>query len=64
MTLLELNFQRRKARRTANDLLDKAALESRDLTISERIQFDSLTARIQELDEQFVKRSNLRKVAF
>ena len=38
MNLLELIFQRRKARLEANGLLDKAALESRALSISEQVQ--------------------------
>lgn len=61
MTLLELNFQRRKARREANTLLDKAAIESRSLSITEQVQFDSLLARIQDFDTQFVQRESLRK---
>ena len=63
MTLLELNFQRRKARKEANGLLDKAALESRSLTIPEQVQFDSLLARIQEFDHAITQRESLRKVA-
>ena len=61
-TLLEVSYQRRKARTEANALLDKAALESRALTISEQVQFDSLLARIQDLDVQMAQRSNLRKL--
>lgn len=61
MTLLELNFQRRKVRKDANTLLDKAASESRSLTITEQIQFDALLARIQEFDVQISQRESLRK---
>ena len=63
MNLLEINFQRRKLRKDANALLDKAVLESRKLTVTEQCQFDSMLARIQELDVQFEQRSNLRKAA-
>jgi hypothetical protein len=62
MTLLELSFQRRKVRTEANHLLDKAAIESRALSIPEQVRFDALLAQIQELDEQFALRSNLRKM--
>lgn len=62
MTLLELTYQRRKAKKEAADLLDKAVLESGSLTIPEQVRFDSLTARIQELDVQIEQRSNLRKL--
>jgi hypothetical protein len=61
MTLLELNFQRRKARKEAQGLLDKTMAESRSLTIPEQVHFDSLTARIQELDAAIVRRESLRK---
>ena len=63
MTLLELTFQRRKARKEANALLDKAAIESRALSVSEQVQFDSLLARIQSLDGQIAERESLRKLA-
>lgn len=62
MTLLELTYQRRKARTEANVLLDKAALESRALSVSEQVLFDGLLARIQNLDVQIEQRSNLRKL--
>lgn len=62
LTLLELNFQRRKARAEASALLDKAVAESRSLTIAEQVQFDALTARILTLDEQYAQREFLRKV--
>jgi hypothetical protein len=61
MTLLEISYQRSKAKREANNLLDRAVVEARSLTISEQIKFDALTARIQELDAQFVQRESLRK---
>lgn len=63
MTLLELNFQRRKAKTEAAGLLDKAMAESRSLTIAEQIHFDSLTARIHEFDTAIVERESLRKLA-
>lgn len=63
MNLLELNFQRRKAKKEAATLLDKAVLESRSLTIAEQVRFDTLTARIHELDAAFIQRESLRKVA-
>lgn len=63
-TLLELTFQRRKAKAQAAELLDKAVLESRSLTVAEQVRFDSLTARINTLDEQIAQRESLRKVAF
>ena len=62
MTLLELSFQRRKARKEANTLLDTAAIESRSLTITEQVQFDAMLARISELDAAIVQRESLRKV--
>jgi hypothetical protein len=61
-TLLELGFQRRKARKEASELLDKAVMESRSLTISEQIRFDALTAHIHTLDEQIAQRESLRKL--
>ena len=61
MTLLELTFQRRKARQAANDLLDKAATEGRALTIAEQVSFDALLSRIQELDGAIAQRESLRK---
>jgi hypothetical protein len=62
VNLLELNFQRKKAKAEASGLLDKAVAESRTLTIAEQVQFDVLTARIHVLDEQFAQRESLRKV--
>ena len=50
MTLLELSYQRRKAKAEATGLLDRAVNESRSLSISEQVRFDTLTARIHELD--------------
>lgn len=63
MTLLELTYQRRKAKKEAAELLDKAVLENRSLTIPEQVRFDSLTARIRSLDEQIAQRESLRKLA-
>lgn len=62
MNLLELSYQRKKAKAEACGLLDKAVAESRTLTIAEQVQFDALTARIHVLDEQFSQRESLRKV--
>lgn len=61
MTLLELAFQRKKAKSEANGLLDKAMAESRTLNVSEQVRFDGLMARIQEFDVQIAKRESLRK---
>lgn len=62
MTLQEISFQRSKAKREAAQLLDTAVAESRPLSIADQVRFDSLTARIQELDAQFVQRESLRKM--
>ena len=62
MTLLELNFQRRKARTAANALLDAAVTETRSLTIAEQVQFDSLLTRIHEIDAAVAQRAALRTV--
>jgi hypothetical protein len=61
VTLLEIAFQRAKAKREAARLLDTAVAESRPLTIAEQVRFDSLTAQMEELDAQFVRRESLRK---
>lgn len=63
MTLLELAFQRKKAKTEASGLLDKAMAESRTLSIAEQVCFDSLTARIHELDAVIAQRESLRKLA-
>jgi hypothetical protein len=63
MTLLEINFQRRKAKTEAAGLLDLAVAESRALTLPEQVRFDSLTARLQELDNATAEREALRKLA-
>lgn len=63
MTLLELSYQRRKAKAEATGLLDRAVDESRSLSISEQVRFEALTARIYELDTAFVERESLRKLA-
>jgi hypothetical protein len=62
MTLLELNFQRRKAKADANALLDVAVAESRSLTIAEQVRFDSLLTRIHEIDAAIAQRASLRTV--
>lgn len=62
MTLLELNYQRRKAKTDAAGLLDRAVTEARSLTIAEQVRFDTLTARIHELDAQIAQRESLRKL--
>ena len=63
MTLLELNFLRRKARTEAAGLLDAAMAGGRALTIAEQVRFDGLTARINELDAAYSERESLRKLA-
>jgi ethanolamine utilization protein EutP (predicted NTPase) len=62
VTLLELTYQRRKAKKEAAELLDKAVIETRSLTIPEQVRFDSLTARIQDLDAAIAQRESLRKL--
>lgn len=62
MTLLELAYQRRKAKSEAAGLLDRAVTESRSLTIAEQVHFDTLTARIHELDGATAERESLRKM--
>ena len=61
-TLLELTFQRRKAKKQAAELLDKAVTESRSLSIPEQVRFDVLTAQVHTLDEQIAQRESLRKM--
>ncbi len=63
LTLLELNFQRRKAKAEAAGLLDKAVAESRALSVAEQVHFDTITVRIHELDTAIVERESLRKLA-
>lgn len=63
MTLQEICFQRSKAKREAARLLDTAVAESRSLSIAEQVRFDSLTAKIEELDVLFIQRESLRKAA-
>jgi hypothetical protein len=63
VTLLELNYQRRKATTEASGLLDAAMAESRTLSIAEQVHFDALTARIQVLDTAIAERESLRKLA-
>jgi hypothetical protein len=62
VNLLELSFQRKKAKAEACGLLDKAIRERPDLTVTEQVEFDALTARIHVLDQQFAQRESLRKV--
>ena len=62
MNLLELTYQRRTARRAARELLDVAVKEGRTLTIPETVQFDSLSARVAELDDEILRRESLRKL--
>jgi len=61
VTLLELTFQRKKAKTEASGLLDKAMSESRTLTVAEQVQFDVLAARVHELDAAIAQRESLRK---
>ncbi len=63
MTLMELHYQRRKAKAQATGLLDTAVMDSGALTIPEQVRFDSLTARIHELDGAIAERESLRKLA-
>jgi hypothetical protein len=63
MTLLELSYQRRKAKAEATGLLDQAVTGARSLSIPEQVRFDTLTARIHELDNAFAERESLRKLA-
>lgn len=62
MNLLELTFQRKKAKAEAQSLLDRAAAEARALTIAEQVCFDGLVARIQQFDEAIAQRESLRKM--
>jgi hypothetical protein len=62
MTLLELAYQRRKAKTQAAGLLKKAMDESRSLSIPEQVCFDSLAARIATLDRSIAERESLRKM--
>lgn len=61
MNLLELSFQRTKAKREAFGLLDKAMAESRALTVAEQVHFDALLVRVNELDDAISQRESLRK---
>ena len=63
MTLLEISFLRRKAKAEATGLLDRAVTEGCSLSIPEQVRFDTLTARIHELDTAFAERESLRKLA-
>jgi hypothetical protein len=62
VTLLELSYLRKSAKAGACALLDTALRERRNLTVSDQVEFDTLTARIHILDEQFAQRESLRKV--
>lgn len=61
MTLLELTFQRKKAKAEASGLLDSAMAETRALSVAEQVRFDALTARIHEMDAAIAQRESLRK---
>jgi hypothetical protein len=63
VTLLELTYQRGKAQREARELLDRATLEARNLTITEQVRFDTLLARVPELDAALEARAALRRMA-
>lgn len=63
MNLIELSYQRRKAKNEATGLLDRAVTEARSLTIAEQVHFDALTARVHELDAAIGERESLRKLA-
>jgi hypothetical protein len=63
MTLLELAYQRRKAKAEAARLLDTAVAESRTLTLTEQVQFDVLAARVGTFDAAYAEREALRKLA-
>lgn len=62
MTLLELAYQRGTLRKEAVELLDKAVIESRSLTIAEQVRFDSLATRMNEMDAAINQRESLRKL--
>ncbi len=62
MTLLELHYQRGRTKNAAATLLDAAVTESRNLTVSEQVRFDTLTSRIHELDTAITERESLRKL--
>jgi hypothetical protein len=62
MNLMELFFQRRKAKAQAAKLLDSAFAESRSLTVAEQVQFDGLAVHIEELDQAIQARQSLRKL--
>lgn len=62
MNLMELNYQKRKLRKEANQLLDLAVMEGRNLSVTEQIRFDSLTSRIAELNSAIIQRENIRKM--
>lgn len=62
MNLLELVFQRRKAHGEARRLLDTAVTEGRELSLQERIRFDSLMAQCKEFDAAIEARAALRTV--
>jgi hypothetical protein len=63
MTLLELNYQRRKAKAEAAGLLDRAVTESRTLSLAEQARFDTLASDMQSLDTAISEREALRKLA-
>jgi len=61
LTLLELNFQCRKAHKEANELLDQAVIDGRTMTVAEQCRFDALLARMTELKAAIAQRDSLRK---
>lgn len=61
MTLLELNFQCRKAHKEANELLDVAVIDGRTMTVAEQVRFDSLMAKMSDLKAAIAQRESLRK---
>jgi hypothetical protein len=63
MTLLELNYQRRKTTETASALLDNAVLERRSLTAADQVRFDTLTAHMHGIDRSIIERESFREVA-
>ena len=63
MNLNELTYQRRTAKRTAQEMLDRAITEGRTLSIAEQVQFDSLATRISELYTAITERESLRRLA-
>lgn len=59
-TILELTYQRCKARAAANGLLDCAVTEGRNLGPTEQIAFDALLSRVHQFDAAIEQRAALR----